>query len=338
MMTVPKKEQKDVKTRKIIKQLVHIADKLIGFGYLKMVLQNLSTSRCPYCGKNVPLTDNVTGERFCGKCGYVMSERMESAGPEWRSFLDDDQSKSRTGDKTSLSRHDMGLATIINPVNRDATGKKLSKGMQISIGRLRVWDSRSQSQPVDRNLRDAFNELYKMKDKLALPDAVIEKAAYIYRKALEKKLVRGRSIPTMMAASLYAACRDAETPRTLKDVADIANIKRRNIATCYRLLIREFDLRVPVVDSVQCISRIASKAGLSEKTKRDAVQILRKAEQEEASAGKNPMGLAATALYVACLENGENVSQREIAMASNVTEVTLRNRLKGFKTQGIYKY
>lgn len=292
--------------------------------------------KCPRCGKSETVSDAETGELVCGACGIVLTERAENSGPEWRSFSDG-ADKSRIGDKSTLSRHDRGLATIISPINRDSTGKVLSASMKMTIGRLRIWDNRSQFKPVDKNLKDAFNELYKMKDKLALPDAVIEKAAYIYRKALQKKLVRGRSISVMMAASLYVACRDSGTPRTLKDLAEIINIKKRTLATCYRMLIKEFDLKVPVVDSVQCISRIASQVSLPEKTKRDAMIIIRKAEEEKISAGKNPMGMAATALYIACLHNGDNVTQREIAAAANVTEVTLRNRIKGFKVQGMYK-
>ena len=130
--------------------------------------------------------------------------------------------------------------------------------MKSTIERLRTWDGRSQvHEPVDRNFRQAFSELNRLKDKLAISDAVIEKAAYIYRKALDKGLVRGRSISALMASALYAACRDTETPRNLKDVEQAANIKRKDIARCYRLLIKELDLKMPVTDSIQCVARIA---------------------------------------------------------------------------------
>ena len=92
---------------------------------------------------------------------------------------------------------------------------------------------------------------------------------------------------------LYALCRDTETPRTLKDIANASNIKKKDVARCYRLLIRELDLKMPVVDPVKCVARIASKAGLSEKTKRKALEILKKAEEGKISAGKDQMGLAA---------------------------------------------
>jgi len=279
------------------------------------------------------LTDNATGERFCGGCGFVISERVEDSGPEWRSFSKDEhEDRSRTGIPTSLAMHDMGLATIIDHANKDVSGKPLSAYMKSTINRLRTWDSRSQvHEPVDRNFRQAFSELDRLKDKLALSDAIIEKTAYIYRKALDRGLVRGRSILGLLAASLYAACRDTETPRTITDVANGINITRKDVSRSYRLLLRELDLNMPVVDPINYMSRIASEAGLSEKVKRRALTILRDASKMEITAGKDPMGLAASALYLSCVMSGENTTQRVIAQAAGVTEVTIRNRCKGLK-------
>ncbi|MFB5606973.1 MAG: transcription initiation factor IIB family protein [Candidatus Nitrosomaritimum yanchengensis] len=292
-----------------------------------------SSFTCMRCGKNSLLTDDVTGEQFCSKCGYVISEKSQDEGAEWRSFRKEGGTDpTRTGAPTSLTIHDRGLATIINPFNKDASGKPLSSSMKSTIERLRTWDSRSHvNSTSDRNLREALSELNRLKDKITISPNVMEKAAYIYRKGLEKKLVRGRSISGMIAASLYAACRDAETPRTLKDIADAANVKRKDIARCYRLLYRELNLKMPVIDSIQCISRISSKLELSEKTKRYAIKILQKAQENEESAGKSPMGLAATALYLSCVQNGVSITQRDLAEASGVTEVTIRNRYKGLK-------
>ncbi len=287
---------------------------------------------CPRCAQGKLVTDNESGEMFCSKCGFVITEKLQESGPEWRSFAQDDGGRARAGAPTSLTIHDMGLATIINPMNRDASGRPLTASMKNTIERLRTWDSRSQvHEPVDRNFRQAFSELNRLKDKLVISDAVIEKAAYIYRKALEKGLVRGRSISALMASALYAACRDTETPRNLKDVEQAANIKRKDIARCYRLLVKELDLRMPVTDSIQCVARIASGIGIAEKTKRYAVKVLKQAQDNEISAGKDPMGLAAAALYLSCVKNGEDKTQRDIAEASNVTEVTIRNRYKGLK-------
>ena len=299
-----------------------------------MVLEVVNAdSVCKRCGKKSMLTDDVTGERFCGKCGFVISETLQDAGPEWRSFSKEGGADpTRTGAPTSLTMHDRGLATIIGAANKDATGKPLTASMKSSIERLRTWDSRSQAHSSsERNLRQALNEMSKLKDKLALTDAVVEKAAYIYRKALEKKLVRGRSIQGLVAACLYAACRNTETPRTLLDIANGMNIKKKDIARCYRLIFRELELKMPVVDPVKGVSRIASIAKLTEKSKRKAIEILNQAKETGLSAGKDPMGIAAASLYLACISTGEIKSQKEISMASGITEVTIRNRCAGLR-------
>ncbi len=292
----------------------------------------VSPQRCPSCGKQKMVNDDNSGELFCAICGFVVSDKLEDTGAEWRSFSDGDNNRARVGAGTSLTMHDMGLSTIIGPSNKDSTGKPLSAGMKSSIQRLRIWDSRTQAHSsADRNLRQALNEMDKLKDKLALGDAVIEKAAYIYRKAMDKKLVRGRSIHGLVAACLYAACRNTETPRSLDDIAEGINIRRKDVARCYRLIFRELELKMPVVDPIKTVSRIASIADLSEKTKRKAIEILKQAKEIGMAAGKDPMGIAAAALYLSCISNGETKSQKEISIASGVTEVTIRNRCAGLR-------
>jgi transcription initiation factor TFIIB len=277
--------------------------------------------------------DENSGELVCNMCGIVSSENRESNGREWRSFVNDGVDKSRVGAGTSITIHDMGLSTIIGTANKDATGKPLSSSMKKSIDRLRTWDSRSQANSsLERNLRQALNEMSKLKDKLSLTDTVFEKAAYIYRKANERKLVKGRSIHGVVAACVYAACRDTGTPRTLDDVADGMNIKRKNVARCYRMIFRELELKMPVADPINDIARIASRTGLGEKTKRKAIKLLKKARKIGMVAGKDPMGLAAAALYLSCISDGGNTTQRDISNASGVTEVTIRNRCAGLKT------
>jgi len=298
-----------------------------------MLKNTTSTSpKCPSCLNVKIVTDQNTGELFCSKCGLVLTDKITDTGAEWRSFSSDEGNKARTGAGTSIRMHDMGLSTVIGAANKDSTGKPLSASVKSSIERLRTWDSRSQANSsADRNLRQALNEMDKLKDKLALNDVVIEKAAYIYRKAMERKLVRGRSIHGLVAACLYAACRNTETPRTLDDISHGINIRRKDVARCYRLLFRELELKMPVVDPVKGVARIASIAGLSEKCKRNAIVMLNKAKKVGAVAGKDPMGIAAAALYLSCISIGETKSQKDISQASGVTEVTIRNRCAGLR-------
>jgi len=201
-----------------------------------------------------------------------------------------------------------------------------------AIQRLRVWDFRTQAHSsTDRNLIRAFNELDRVKDKLGLSDAIIEKTAYIYRKAREKQLIRGRSTSSILSAAIYIACREMSASRTLKEVIDITNIKRKVISRAYRMLVSELDIKMPLVDPMKCVAKIANKAKLSEKTTRMAMRTMSDLTKKEISAGKGPMGLAASVLYLSCLSNNEHATQRDIAEAAGVTEVTIRNRVKDLK-------
>jgi transcription initiation factor TFIIB len=279
------------------------------------------------CKEHLLVNDHESGELVCGRCGHVIQEKIIEERPEWRT-LENSSERSRVGDGTYLSKHDRGLATIIGPANKDVTGKPLSVSMKNTISRLRIWDSRSQAHNSSaRNLRQAFSELLSMREKLGLSDVIMEKTAYLYRKAHEKKLTRGRPISAFICASLYAACRDSETPRTVKDIAKASGIKSKQINKCYRRIIEGLDLRMPTVNPIQCVSKIANKVGVSEKTKRIAVSILQNYEKSGNSAGKSPMCVAATAVYLAAIQNDENYTQKAIADAANVTEVAIRNRV-----------
>ena len=280
------------------------------------------------------VVDSSGGELYCTGCGFVIKEKIVDTGPETRSFSSEEgENRSRTGAPTSVTMHDMGLATVIGTDNRDSSGKALSSSMRSTVERLRTWDRRSKAhESADRNLRQALNELRRYSDKLTVSEAITERAAYIYRKCLERGLVRGRSITAMMAGSLYAACRDMEVPRTLKDVAAVSNVKRKDLARSYRLLLKELDIKMPVAEPSRCVSRIASRAGMTERTQRRAREILFKASQLRISAGKDPMGLAASALYVACTLEGEDITQKDVAEAAGVTEVTIRNRYKSLRS------
>ena len=291
-------------------------------------------ARCPRCAKGPMVTDSSGAELFCSSCGFVLKEQIVDTGREWRAFSSEEANqREHTGLPSSLALHDMGLSTIIGLENKDASGKLLPTAMRTQIERLRTWDGRSQvHESADRNRRQAFGELKRLVDKLNVNALVVEKAAYIYRRALDRGLIRGRSISGMIAASLYAACRDTETPRNLKDLALVSNIKKKELARCYRILFNKLDLRVPVADPVKCLARIASKAGIQEKTKRRAVDILKRTIETNGAAGKDPMGLAASALYVASVMENESITQKDLAEAAGVTEVTIRNRYRGLKT------
>jgi transcription initiation factor TFIIB len=289
---------------------------------------------CLICKNNHIITDSESGEVICSSCGIVISDRnQEISRPEWRFYsAEQENERSRTGIPITLAKADMGLATLIGKDDRDASGHLLDGAMRNRMQRLRTWDLRTRNHTAsDKNLLQAFSKLDVLKDKLALSDAVVEKIAYIYRKVQHRGLVRGRTISGLIAAAIYAGCREMETPWTLKDIAAASNVKRKDIARNYRMLLFELNLKVPNADPIKCIVKVANRSNLTENTKREAIAIMKDVAKKEISAGKDPMGLAATVLYLSCLRTGEETTQTQIAQASGVTEVTIRNRLKELK-------
>jgi len=279
---------------------------------------------CSACRNEVVITDHECGEVICSRCGVVIARLEGSPIQEWRAFsVDDFYSRCRVGGATSLARYNKGLLTTIGN-SRD------SKESGINFDRIRIWDFRIQT-ANDRSLKQALPALEHLKESLGLPDTIVEKSAYFYRKAARINLIKGRTVSSVLAASVYLACRELETPRTLNEVSSASNVPRKKISRDYRLLVHTFDPKIPAVDHIRCITRIANKVGLSEKTKRMALKIMRQVVAMQISAGKGPMGIAATVLYIACLQGGEIKTQKELSIAAGVTEVTIRNRYSDLK-------
>ena len=288
------------------------------------------TTMCPVCkNESIAITDVESGEIICNKCGIVISERIEESNQQQHIFSVGEMSReTRTGGPSTLARHDRGLYTVIGQSNRDAAGIRIDSLMNSRMQRIRKWDYRTQVAAQDRSLQRAFMGLGQLKHRLQLSEAAVEKAAYLYRKAQQNRLIRGRTISGVLSAAVYIACREMGVPRSLKEIASVTNNKVKEISQDYRLLYFKLDLKVPNVDPLKYISKIASKVGLSEITKYHAAEMLNNIIKEGKSAGKDPMGLAATVLYLAGVKNHENVTQGFIAKAAGVTEVTIRKGMK----------
>jgi transcription initiation factor TFIIB len=297
----------------------------------KQVLQGIFADKCVSTqGPHGPLvTDSIRGEVLCSRCGMVVVDRVEDTTPEQRSYsLEDYSNNTRTGIASSLSIHDKGLSTIIGNTDKDASGNFISSQMKSTFNRLRTWDSRSRTNSQERNLRTAFLVLGAAKSKLDLSDNVIERAAYLYRKAINKNIIRGRTITGMILSALYVSCREANVPRTLQEISNTGNISFKNLSRHYRVFVKALDLQVGSFNPSEFVSKIGTIVGLSEKAKRDALGILFSTQKMGISDGKNPVSLAATAIFLSAVLNDEKITQDKISDASGVSTVTIRNNAK----------
>ncbi|WP_436927212.1 transcription initiation factor IIB [Halosimplex amylolyticum] len=284
-------------------------------------------NECPECGA-AGITDEKRGETVCRDCGVVLEEDVVDRGPEWRSFdARDKAQKSRVGSPTTGMLHDKGLSSVIDWQNKDANGQALSAKKREQMSRLRTWDERFRSQSAqDRNLKQALGEIDRMASALGVPKDARETASVIYRRALDAELVPGRSIEAMATGSLYAGARQAGVPRTLDEFETVSRVERKEFARAYRYIARELELAMEPTDPEQYVPRLVSDLGLPDETEQRAVELLAAGKREAVHSGKNPVGLAAAAIYAAGRLTNVDVTQHQVADAADVSAVTIRDR------------
>lgn len=283
-----------------------------------------SKKKCPDCGSIKHIYDEQKGEVICGSCGLVLEDKMIDMGQEWRQFEDGDK-KGRGGSPLSMQKFDQGLTTNVGEISdiyQLGSEKKIKKYF-----RLKKWQERV-STSIERNLRLAMTELRRVASFLSLPNFVKEESSRIYNLVLQRGLVRGRSMESVVSACIYASCRSYNIPRTLDEISAASDVERKEIGRTYRFIIRKLNLKITPSNPKDYIARFSSTLHLSPKAQNDAIKILRKAELSELTSGRGPAGIAAAALYLAALLNEEKKTQREVADVAGVTEVTIRNRYK----------
>jgi transcription initiation factor TFIIB len=285
---------------------------------------------CPECSSSHLAFDEARGELVCEECGLVLDEGMIDQGPEWRAFdMEQGERRARTGAPMTYTIHDKGLSTTIGWKNKDSYGKSIPTKNRAQLYRLRKWQRRIRvSNATERNLAYALGELDRMASGMGLPRNVRETAAMIYRKAVNKNLIRGRSIEGVVAASLYAACRQCGVPRTLDEIANSSRVSRKEIGRTYRFMTRELKLKLMPTRPQDYVSRFCSELKLSGEVQSKAIDILKEAAAKELTSGRGPTGVAAAAIYIASIVCNERRTQREVADVAGVTEVTIRNRYK----------
>jgi transcription initiation factor TFIIB len=213
--------------------------------------------------------------------------------------------------------------------NRDSFGRAIPSRNRAQLHRLRKWQRRIRvSNATERNLAFALSELDRMASALGLPRNVRETAAVVYRDAIDKNLIRGRSIEGVAAAALYAACRQCSVPRTLDEIAEVSRVSRKEIGRTYRFISRELGLKLLPTSPIDYVPRFCSGLSLKGEVHSRAVEILRQAGERELTSGRGPTAVAAAAIYISSILGGERKTQREVAEVAGVTEVTIRNRYK----------
>ncbi|MEK6842956.1 MAG: transcription initiation factor IIB [Candidatus Micrarchaeota archaeon] len=288
---------------------------------------------CPECHSTKMRKDPGRGELICASCGLVIEESLMHEGPEWRAFdAEQRASRARTGAPLKYMSPNKGLVTEIDQYNRDIRGGKILPSQQAQLYRMRKWHKRASiSNSIERNLAIALTEMNRVAAHLGLEESIRESSALLYRKCVEKGLIRGRQIESVVSAVIYAICRQYGIPRTLDEIAVIAEIPKKEIGRTYRLITQELELKVPLTNPRFYISRFVTALRLSGETQQKANDILNQALKKGLISGRGPMGVAAAAVYIASVSTGERRTQKEVADVAGVTEVTIRNRYRELK-------
>jgi transcription initiation factor TFIIB len=282
---------------------------------------NDRTEECPECaGKLVPV--HRSGDVVCGQCGLIIRERaLDYLHSGKRAFTKEERaSRERTGSPISPLTPDIGLSTVLNK----------SEIKNQDLKRAAKWDTRIPWNK--RNLLIASTELKRISSNLNIPNYVRNEAFKYYKAAFKKKLLKGRSINGMVAASLYYALRKKRIPRTLQEITDESNESAREVRRCYRALIKELNLKVPTRKPSTLIPRYIAELGWSGELESAAIKIVKTFTSNFPTSGKDPKGICAGALYlVGKFKKIETATQKDIANLVGVTEVTLRSRYKELK-------
>jgi transcription initiation factor TFIIB len=277
---------------------------------------------CPHCGSKKLLTDKKRGETFCLNCGAVLEQEID-VGQEWTAG-EDSEGKARAGAPISWGEATRGLSTQIGSLSD--TGK-MTKRQRDKLKRLQQEHQRSKTK-VERNVQHGLIELRRFASLLNLPNDIAEEAARNYRMAVEKNLIRGRTIESVVVGIIYIILRQFNIPRSLNEVTQNTNTPKHDVVRAYKFIARSLGLKLQPSGPEDYVPKFANRLNLSAQVQTEAIRILRDAKVAELMSGRGPIGLAAAALYIAALLKGVKMTQRQISDAVGVTEVTIRNRYK----------
>lgn len=285
--------------------------------------------KCLECSSRNIFLDDLRGERTCSDCGYVLEENIVDEGPDWRVFDKSHEERVHSGAPMNVLIHDKGLSTDLDWRNVDYSGKALKGASRMQFHRMRKWQRRARvNRAIERNLTEALSEIERMCQRMELNKLVRQEAAVMYRRALELNIIRGRSISSMVAASIYIANQKLGTARSLDDIVKGTGVKRKPLTKAYKVLKSELRLRVDPITPEVYLDRYISMLGMNSASKQQALNLIVRGRELDLVDGRSPTGVTAACIYIAGRMTNNIRTQREISDISGVTEVTIRNRYK----------
>lgn len=286
--------------------------------------KTINRTTCTECGGRLR---TVGGETTCTECGLIVDEYRIDHSATKRSFPGDNGKNKRTGAPITPARHDLGLSTEIG-WKVDANGNGFSSRKRRQLHRLRREHRRARCRSKrERNLARACGEVARLVSALGLTRSRREEASVIFRRAQTDDLLVGRSIESIAAGSVYAACRCSGELITSESVATVSACSEPQIVHAYGVLNRELELSTTLRRPHSFVSNAcAALTDLAEPVVHRATELARIAEQSGVANGRHPAGVAAACLYLAGREHDATLTQVDVADCADVSPVTLRKR------------
>ena len=286
---------------------------------------------CKICGSRSWDTDDVRGETTCSDCGYVAAENMIDPGAEWINHSDGDD-RSRVGAPSTLSLSDKGLSSEIQ--RRDLTAGAAKRHGMSGKG-LREWRRRQRidqrSKTRDSRSRNLAKAMQFIRDRGDLPPQIEQEAASLYRHAVQRGLVTGRSIRGVSAACVYIAAREAKIPRRIEDIAEAFDMTKavedKELKRTIRLVARPLGTH-HITGPEEYFEKFHSDLGLPPHVLGEVRELWSSVKNNLAWQGKKPSGIAGVIIYKASQESSSPRTQSEVCKVSGISEVTLRGLLK----------
>jgi len=268
------------------------------------------------------IEDHRAGDMICSECGLVIGDRVIDVGSEWRTFSNESggDDRSRVGGPSNSLFGGSDLSTMIGP----STGAA-SFG---DDGRALYSNRRTTVSSSDRTLVNALQSISNMCDRINLPKTIKDRANALFKKVHDGRSLKGRSNEAIASACLYIACRQEGVPRTFKEIVAVNTVSKKEIARCFKLILKVHNTNVDVIQTEDFMNRFCGTLGLQREVQKAATHIAKQSVDLDIVPGRSPISVTAAAIYMASQASHDKKTQREISDISGVTDITIRHSYK----------
>lgn len=189
----------------------------------------------------------------------------------------------------------------------------------------------------EKSIREARGLMQGYAQQLNVSDSLVTAGTQVFKLASGANFVQGRTLASVAAVCLYAACR-AEPPCKVM-LIDLADLVQLNVFKLGRIF-KKLNEVVPIgndglipVYPEDLIWRFATKMEFHQDTAKvaeDAVRLVKRMSRDWMVMGRRPSGICGACLLMAARMHNFRRTIREVVYIVKVTNHTIQNRLQEF--------